>query len=99
MVIFMKAYYFDTNSIPEADFGARMTVKSVQGIVNRNAPILFLLGGNVYYQDTDINWKKYYESKGYEFEKLNSYIDVIKKFAAEFKGIVTYSQELKEKKL
>lgn len=71
-------------------------VKTVQGIVNRKGPRLFLLGYSFAYSETDLKWMEYYKAnKGFEWIELYSIKEVILQFREEFTGIITFDQKIR----
>lgn len=71
-------------------YGNKLAITTIQGIVNRDAPRLFLNTNYWANKQQDIEWKQYYESIGFKFVKLDTLDEVVKTFKSFFKGIVTY---------
>lgn len=71
-------------------------IKTIQGIVNRTSPHLYILGSSFAYSNTDREWMEYYKSsKDCRFEELFSVREVILKFKDCFTGIITFNQRVK----
>jgi hypothetical protein len=88
-------YYIDSNAFIKDNYGSWVTLKTMEGIINRNGPKFYLLEKNIYFSDTGTTWMDILKSKGYKFVQLNSYSEIINLFGGYFKGIVTYDASIK----
>lgn len=71
-------------------------IKTIQGIVNRVYPCLYLLGDSFAYSNTDREWMDYYRKhKDCDFVELYSVREVIRKFKDFFSGIITFDQRVR----
>ena len=88
-------YVLTLNNTIAPGYDYYSSVRAIQGIVNRTEPVLFVLGSNVYFSDTDAKWKEQFESEGYEFIAINSYSQLLHTFKDYFKGIITMNSTVK----
>ena len=69
---------------------------TLAGIVNRNAPRLYLL--NVYeawsYNQTDEQWRDIYTAAGANFVMESTFSGLVNRFRNDIKGVVTYDKSL-----
>lgn len=74
----------------------RLAALSLAGIVNREAPRLYLL--NVYeawsYNQTDEQWRDNYAAAGTNFVTETSFAGLVNRFRSHINGIVTYDKSL-----
>ena len=64
---------------------------AVQGIVNREKPLLMTDSKEMLFADAGKEWRRYLEKdKGFAFENASSLGEVIIKFKSHFKGLVVY---------
>lgn len=84
-----KQYYFNLGML--GTYEEYAAIRAVQGIVNRKAPRLLVEANNAYFKDTDLELRKLYQSKGYEFNELKTFKDVMVAFKDDFNGIISIS--------
>ncbi len=89
-------YHLDVIDLRGKDYKTRLLALSLQGIVNRKGPRLYVLWESKdKFGNPSQEWLKYYDSKGWiEFKEI-SLREAIKKYKNEVKGFVVYDPELK----
>ena len=85
------AYHLDVLDLRGDDEKTRLLALSLQGIVNRGSPKIYLLWeSRDKFGNPSEEWLEYYKSKGwitYEYTTLSS---LLKKYASKVKGFVVY---------
>ncbi|RLE51820.1 MAG: hypothetical protein DRJ26_05385, partial [Candidatus Methanomethylicota archaeon] len=86
----------DVVDLRGTDFETRLLVLSLQGIVNREAPQLYVLWESEYIQPTaSERWLEYYKEKGWIAEyKLVSLWNAVNKYKNYIEGAVVYDPDL-----
>lgn len=94
-----KIYYIDTLSnaaFKGLSYGDAITLKTIQGIVNRDKPRFYIISGSFAFSDTDREWVKYYkEHLKTEFVELKNIEEVLTTFKDFFKGIIVFDDSIK----
>ncbi|MDD4518430.1 MAG: GxGYxYP family putative glycoside hydrolase [Limnochordia bacterium] len=92
----IRAYYIRTESFEDHSYAGLSTMKAIQGIVNREKPQLFIIGGSYAYSKTDEEWFRYYRDElGIQFAELKSIQQTVVTFKEYFKGIITFDTTVK----
>lgn len=85
------AYRFD---LINADYDHQLLIFSLQGIVNKKGPRLFLNTRELFWQwrPSDEKWMEYYfYRKGFIFRQVSSLKELLKVFKKDIKGLVLYN--------
>jgi len=93
-----KIYYIDTlsNAAFRGSYGDAITLKAIQGIVNRDMPRFYIISDSFAFSETDKEWVKYYkEHLKTEFVELKSIDEVLTTFKDFFKGIIIFNDSIK----
>jgi hypothetical protein len=95
-----KSYVFDTRNLDKQNSGRHtglpempdiLTFQTLQGIVNRDGPVLYQRCEFHYYQPVNEAWLKIYEKSGkYELEYVPTFSELINKFRGKIKGLIGY---------
>jgi len=90
-----KAYVFEIGKY-RYDLDTKLLVLTLEGIVNRDAPRLFVdAEGLCDWAPADKKWMSVYsERKGTRFEKVETLEDLINAFRSHINGLVVYDPEL-----
>ncbi|HHV50570.1 MAG TPA: hypothetical protein GXX54_02560 [Clostridiales bacterium] len=87
-------FFIDSRNI--RGYSEYAITKTIQGIVNRTSPRLYILGDSFAYSNTDREWMEYYKSsKNCCFEELLSVKEIILKFIDSFSGIITFNHKIR----
>jgi hypothetical protein len=91
-----QVYHLDVIDLRDADEKTRLLVFSLQGIINRESPQLYVLWeSRDKFANPSEEWLEYYASKGwitYEHTTLSS---ALKKYASKVKGFVVYDSNFR----
>ncbi|RKY31947.1 MAG: hypothetical protein DRP67_01670 [Candidatus Omnitrophota bacterium] len=86
----------DVVDLREKDYKTRLLILSLQGIVNRDNPKLYVLWESKdKFGNPSQEWLKYYKSKDWIYFKEISVIEAIKKYKDRIKGFVVYDPDFK----
>ena len=92
-----KVYYISTtNPVFKGSYALAITLKSIQGIVNREKPQLFIVGDSFAYSEADAKWLDYYKQTiDADFIELKTIDELLTTFKDYFKGIITFNDSIK----
>lgn len=88
------AYRFDLRNL---DYNHQLLVFSLQGIVNKKGPRLFLNTEELFWQwrPSDLKWMEYYSTKkGFIFKQINSFEELLHIFQEDINGLVLYDPDV-----
>ncbi|MGB9877245.1 MAG: GxGYxYP domain-containing protein [bacterium] len=88
------AYFFPLRNL---DYDHQLLIFSLQGIVNKKGPRLFLDTKELFWQwrPSDENWMNYYaKMKGFFFEKIESFEELFNVFKSDIKGLAIYDPKI-----
>ena len=90
-------YYIRTeNPVFSGSYGLAITLKSIQGIVNRDKPRLFIVSDSFAYSEADKKWLEYYKkTMDSEFVELKTIDQLLITFKDHFKGIIKFNDSVK----